>query len=1130
MTHTRASIPGLSNNFQPAVFFFRIFDVHPDAGLQKGFCDLIPSDFKKQSAMIKSLTFLIILLGLSCFADGQGKWRPGEKEVRIRLHDERETLRLTRMGLDGDIYSRQGFALLYVTSAEIDQLKAEGFEAEVIVDDLNRYSRDFWLSRDQYHTYDEIIDAIDSLVDTYPSICKKYDYGLSVEGRQLCALKISDYVSTDNAEPEIFFDGGIHGDEIGGPENLVRFAEFLCDSYGNDPTVTDLVNNREIWLYIMVNPDGRVNMTRYNTNNVDLNRDYGYMWDGAGASPGYYSQPETRAIRECLLSNQFVLSISYHSGSQYLAYTWSYRPDNCPDQPHVDHMAALYASVSGYDNLAYGQGYTGMYPINGSSKDAAYGTIGSIGWTMEISYDKQPPASQIQYYYDLNAPAMLSVIKEAGYGIHGTITDAVTGYPVAGAVFTDDFYPCYNDPVIGDYHKYLLEGNYSVRAEANGYQPVVLNVTVDSAASTEVNFILEPEDGHYAYRVIACQIPNNNFYDEARTCAALFEPDNVNYSIGHQGWIILDMQDTVFDGPGDELIVHEGDTDPEGFSCYVSTTIDGPWIPVGNGTGTASFDFFPAGLTEARYIKIVDDGVGPVAGDNAGYDLDAVEVPDQPEVIFLDMDCHIEDPAGNNNGRIDPGEIVNLIVALRSLGSVTVENGSTYLNYDDQFILVADPEAGFGPLEYSDTAIISFSMSCSSFCPTGSVVMMALNVTTNDGMYQHTFPFSFTAGQIVEDWETAGFTKFGWLNSGDKNWAINFQEHWEGNCSARSGNIDDGEFTAIEVTMDVIGYDDISFYRKVSSETNSDFLWFYIDNNPAGYWSGELPWEEAVFQVTPGYHTFKWAFEKDWASSTGSDCAWIDYIVFPSCNLNGVFKALANALPHELCGPGPSQLAAFVTGGTGNYTFSWAPGGLIDDPSDQYPVATPAETTLFTVEVGDGENTTGSSVYVKVYDIPETPVILQQGDSLIGSTTAWNQWYNSNGPVPGETGKVFFPETEGEYFDIVSSEYGCLSDTSNIIDFHFTGLSDAPSGYEPEIYPNPFRNNITIAMHSYKTGIYPVEIVDMTGNIIYKNNIIITDNQDITIIPAALLQKGVYLILIMDEDSNILLSKKIIKT
>jgi hypothetical protein len=1079
--------------------------------------------------MKKLILLLFILINLAVNVHGQGRWRPGEMEVRVSLLDPDDATTLSKLGLNGDIYNRQGYAILYVIGEELDLLVTSGFRVEILKNDLNNFYKDFWTHRDQYHSYEEIIAAIDSLHETFPSICKKIDYGLSVEGRELCALKISDYVNTDDPEPEVFLDGGVHGDEIGGPENLIRFAEFLCDNYDNDPYITDLIDTREIWLYIMVNPDGRVNMTRQNSNGVDLNRDYGYMWDGAGASPGYYSQPETRAARTCLLDNQFVVSTSYHSGAQYLAYTWSYRPDSCPDQAHVNYLAGIYSSASGYSGLEYGQGYTGMYAINGSSKDAAYGMTGAIGWTMEISYAKQPPVSQIQYFYELNEPAMLAVIEQAGYGIHGTITDAATGAPVTASIYINDFYPCYNDPVIGDYHKYVLAGNYSVKVVANGYQPVVQDVTVDPESSTELNFTLQPVYNHFARRVIACQVPITNFDDEGLTYASLWAPDNINYSLGYGGWIILDMQDEIFDGPGNELIVHEGDSEPESYSCYTSVNIDGPWQLAGNGTGTASFNFLTAGISQARYIRILDDGIGPVTGDNAGFDLDAIEAPEQPEVIFMVMDCHIDDQAGNNNSRIDPGETANLVVTLRSLGSVGVENGYAYLNYDGQNITIANPEAEFEILNYGDTADLVFSMGCSSFCQPGEIIMLALNVTSNDGAYQQCFPFNITAGPIVEDWETAGFTKFDWLNQGNKSWVIHFQDPYQGLYSARSGNIDDGEFSALEVTMDVIGYDDISFYRKVSSEANSDYLIFYIDNNPAGYWSGEMSWEKYTYQVSPGYHTFKWSFEKDNSNSAGSDGGWIDYIVFPSSNLDGTMKTLANALPHELCGGGESALAAYVVGGTGNFSFEWTPGELLDDPAAQFPVASVVESNIFTVVVNDGGNIASSSVNLQVFLLPDTPEIFQAGDSLVSQSTQGNQWYTMTGPVAGATGRVYYPETEDDYFVIVTGENGCLSDSSNIIAFEFTGVEENQDNETISVFPNPFSDEIIILSQFLLKGEVCIKVFDITGSEVYSERIEKVDYQLIIDLHLIKLKKGIYLILISGKEGNILSSKKIIK-
>jgi len=360
-------------------------------------------------------------------------------------------------------------------------------------------------------------------------------FGYSVFGNELGALKISDNVALDENEAEVMFDGGIHGDEIGCSENVIRFARDLCIGYGSDPTITDLINNREIWLYYCVNPYGRIHDIRYNGNGVDLNRDWGYMWDAWGGSSGAYSQPETKALRNCMYNRQFVVHTTYHSGTEYISCPWSYRADQCHDYDHIIQLAGVYSSTSLYSNLEYGQGCTGMYPINGSSKDTNYGMMGSISWSMEISYSKHPPTSQIMLYYNRNKPAMLEMIEYSGYGVEGIVTDAENGDPVRAIVWVNDYFPTYTDFAVGDYHKYILPGTYSITVTANGYETQTINnVVVAANSSTVTDFQLQPstDDTFYGYKFSASQIPNNNTGDEGNTPASLGEPDNINYSIG----------------------------------------------------------------------------------------------------------------------------------------------------------------------------------------------------------------------------------------------------------------------------------------------------------------------------------------------------------------------------------------------------------------------------------------------------------------------------------------------------------------------------------------------------------------------------------------------------------------------
>ncbi len=132
----------------------------------------------------------------------------------------------------------------------------------------------------------------------------------------------------------------------------------------------------------------------------------------------------------------------------------------------------------------------------------------------------------------------------------------------------------------------------------------------------------------------------------------------------------------------------------------------------------------------------------------------------------------------------------------------------------------------------------------------------------------------------TEDFETNDFGKFTWSGSGDESWSTTRQEMNSGSYSAQSGPIEDGESTTLKVSVDCAS-GDITFYRKVSSESCCDDLKFKIDGVEKGSWAGEEHWAEVSFPVDEGIRTFEWTYSKDDSVSERADSAWIDDIVFP---------------------------------------------------------------------------------------------------------------------------------------------------------------------------------------------------------------------------------------------------------
>jgi hypothetical protein len=564
-----------------------------------------------------------LLLVLAFVAMG---WRSGEMEIKMTGLTNLQLSVIKSLKNNGDIQQEGNTvkATMYVIPSELGTIEAAGISYEITIPDMKSFCDSFWTKQkthavhsDAYHSTDEILSLMDSLANAFPSICRKIALGTSTNGRELCMLKISKDVSIHGNKAQICFDAGIHGDEIGGPENLIRFAKFLCTSYSTDTAISSMINSREIFIYCMVNPDGRDSMSRYNGNGIDCNRNEGYMWSGEDGTDAPFSQAETRALRTAMLSHQFAIQMSYHSGAIEILYPWGWSGSSSPDVAHHKVLSALYMSSSGYSGNYNNCSSYADYPTHGETVDYAYGTMGTAVFTFELSKNKEFPADSIAYYYNLNLSAVKKMIQYAGYGISGILTDSSNGNPVAAMLFCGSSFPFYSDSGLGDYHKFVKAGTYSLIVKANGYKSKTVSVTAQDAGVTETDILLQPDTMAkkcYGYRVITIDSATGNTY------TALGMPDSQTCvlrrgSADSVTGITIDMQYPVADSTGNEIFVYVYGTTST-YTCYAGQSPDGPWKMLGTGTKSDSFDLSAGSLSYARYIRIkgTNCGLDAVAG------------------------------------------------------------------------------------------------------------------------------------------------------------------------------------------------------------------------------------------------------------------------------------------------------------------------------------------------------------------------------------------------------------------------------------------------------------------------------------------------------------------------------------
>jgi len=294
-----------------------------------------------------------------------------------------------------------------------------------------------------YHTFSEVAVELQSLASTHADIAKVESIGRSVQGRDLWAIKITDNISQNEAEPVVVFLGCHHAREWISVDVPFLLAKYLLEQYASDPAIAARINAAEIWIVPMVNPDGHQysvtndRLWRKNRRNngdgtygVDLNRNYGHHWGGAGSSgdtfseiyrgPAAFSEPETQAVRDFLIARNPRALISYHSYSQLVLYPWGYTDDPTPDKTKL-HAQAV--SMADKIRAVHGASYTpeqssDLYLASGETTDWLYAQNGAAAFTIELrprsaSPGFKLPESQITPTFEENLPAALYLIDQA---------------------------------------------------------------------------------------------------------------------------------------------------------------------------------------------------------------------------------------------------------------------------------------------------------------------------------------------------------------------------------------------------------------------------------------------------------------------------------------------------------------------------------------------------------------------------------------------------------------------------------------------------------------------------------------------------------------------------------------------
>lgn len=110
---------------------------------------------------------------------------------------------------------------------------------------------------DCYRSYEEITNSMAELANLYPGLARVKTIGLSFEGHPIQVLQLGREVET-NSRPRLVLVSGLKANALALVELNMSFAENLLDSYGEDANANWLLEQTEIHLIVVANPDGRL--------------------------------------------------------------------------------------------------------------------------------------------------------------------------------------------------------------------------------------------------------------------------------------------------------------------------------------------------------------------------------------------------------------------------------------------------------------------------------------------------------------------------------------------------------------------------------------------------------------------------------------------------------------------------------------------------------------------------------------------------------------------------------------------------------------------------------------------------------------------------------------------------------
>ena len=408
--------------------------------------------------------------------------------------------------------------IAYANNNEFSNFKKLGYEVNLMTppsmleevamwDGSDRATYDW----DAYPTYEAYENMMYAFQTDHPDKCEIIELGTLPSNRKILIAHINN--GNGAGKPKFLYTSTIHGDETTGWMLMLRMIDYILEN-PTLPECQNVLENIDLYVGPNTNPDGtyhggngNVNgATRYNSNGVDMNRNYADPHGSAHPDGNPYAQ-ETEWFMQFAQENNFVMGANYHGGAEVMNYPWDNTYTLHADDQWYQLISHEYADLTHQVNPSYMTDYNNgitngaqWYMIGGGRQDYMNGYAQGRELTIECSNTKCPNGSQMPTFWNYNKNSIFAFMNQCLNGIHGTVVDAASKAPIGDATVTlvghDDQYSTVSTQLpAGDFHRPVKAGTYTVRITKNGYEAYETQVTVADGQAVTINAELVALEG-----------------------------------------------------------------------------------------------------------------------------------------------------------------------------------------------------------------------------------------------------------------------------------------------------------------------------------------------------------------------------------------------------------------------------------------------------------------------------------------------------------------------------------------------------------------------------------------------------------------------------------------------------------